>query len=112
MKPLTPTTSEPVAEGNETSFKDVLGNIKVQMNYLKSKWIWILLFAIVGGGLAYLYCKKSKIHYIAESTFVLDEENAAKGGNGLAALGVGLNGKATGFFTATDNIIWLYSTRL
>jgi hypothetical protein len=112
MGPLTPTTTEKVSNGNDASFKDVIAGIKAYVSYLKSKWLWILLFAIAGGVLGYFYCKSVKPVYVAESSFVLDEENAAKNAGGLASLGVGLNGKSAGFFTATDNIIWLYSTRL
>lgn len=97
---------------NDTSFKDVILNIKSWISYLKRKWFWILLFAVIGGILGFLYSKSVKTVYVAESTFVIDEENAAKSGNGLAALGVGLGGKSSGFFEAADNIIWLYSTRL
>jgi hypothetical protein len=97
---------------NDTSLQDVIKNIKNWINYLKRKWYWILLFAVIGGILGYIYSKSKKGIYIAESTFVLDEENGGKSGNGLAALGVGLGGKSSGFFEATDNIIWLYSTRL
>jgi hypothetical protein len=111
MGSLTPTTTEKVLNGNDASFKDVMATIKTYVNYLKSKWLWILLFALAGGVLGYFYCKSVKPVYVAESSFVLDEENGAKNANGLAALS-GLNGKSAGFFTATDNIIWLYSTRL
>jgi hypothetical protein len=97
---------------NDASFKDVILNIKNWLNHLKRKWFWILLIAVIGGVLGYLYSKSTKVIYVAESTFVLDEENGAKSGSGLAALGVGLGGKSSGFFEATDNIIWLYSTRL
>lgn len=105
---------ERVAEtkSNDTSFQDVIKNLKNWTNYLKRNWYWILLFAVIGGALGYVYSKSKKGLYTAESTFVLDEENNGKSGNGLAALGVNLGGKSSGFFEATDNIIWLYSTRL
>jgi hypothetical protein len=97
---------------NDTSFKDIILNIKNWISYLKRKWFWILLFAVIGGILGFLYSKSTKVIYVAESTFVLDEDNGGKSGSGLAALGIGLGGKSSGFFEAADNIIWLYSTRL
>jgi hypothetical protein len=99
-------------KANETSFHEVIILIKGWFSYLKRKWYWILLFAAVGGVLGYLYNKNAKTLYVAESSFVLDEETGSKQGGGLAALGVGLGGKSTGFFETADNIIWLYSTRL
>jgi hypothetical protein len=104
-------TLDKVADVNDTSFKEVLESIKSTFKYLKSKWLSILLLAIVGGMLGFAYTKFSKTYYVAECTFVLDEESGSKS-NGLSALGLGINPKGGDFFTATDNIIWLYSTRL
>jgi hypothetical protein len=96
---------------NKASLKDILLNVRVTMHYLKSKWHWILLFAVAGGIAGFLYSKFAKVYYTAECTFVLEEESGAKSG-GLSALGLGFGSKGGDFFTATDNIIWLYSTRL
>lgn len=96
---------------NKASFKDILLNIRATMHYLKSKWLWILLFAVLGGITGFLYSKFAKVYYTAECTFVLEEETGAKSG-GLSALGLGLGSKGGDFFATSDNIIWLYSTRL
>lgn len=111
MGTLTPVTSSaPEKDGNDASFKEMLATVKVYVNYLKSKWLWIMLLVMLGAGVGYLYCKFSKSYYVADCTFVLDEESGAKS-NGLAALGLGVS-KGGDFFAATDNIVWLYSTRL
>jgi hypothetical protein len=104
-------TLEAVEATSEASFKQVLENIKSILAYLKSKWLWILLFTIIGAAAGYAYSRSVKVSYSAECTFVLDEENGSKPG-GLSALGLGIGEKGGDFFSATDNIIWLYSTRL
>lgn len=101
------------AVNNEASLKEVVTNLRNTMLYLKSKWLWILIVAVIGGVGGYLYSKAQKPVYTAEATFVLDESSGSKGSGGqLSALGLGIDGASGDFFSATDNIIWLYSTRL
>jgi uncharacterized protein involved in exopolysaccharide biosynthesis len=107
---------ENVNNNDEISIRDVIGKIKAAIRYLKSKWSIILLFGVLGGivGISYSYIKKPI--YVANCTFVLDEES--KGGGlgqyaGLASLaGIDIGGgNSTGLFQG-DNIIELYKSRL
>ncbi|MFA6057926.1 MAG: hypothetical protein WC756_06995 [Taibaiella sp.] len=107
-----PPTLERTDVVNETSFDEVVTRIKVWVNYFKTKWLLILITGVIFCIASFFFTKSVRPHYIAECTFVLDEDNGAKVSSGLSALGLGMGGKSAGFFTETDNIIWLYSTRL
>jgi len=99
---------------DEISLREFFLEILVWWKYLLSKWLIILIAGISGGVLGLVYSYSQKPIYIAETTFVLDDD---KGGastlgrlGGLAGLaGVDLSGGG-GIFQA-DNIIQLYKSR-
>lgn len=98
----------------EISVKDIIRKIKSGISYLKSQWLIILIFFIVGAGIGLAYSIVKKTTYTAVCTFVL-EEGDKQGGLGqyssLASL-AGINiGSAGGIFQG-DNILELYKSHL
>ncbi|WP_461450357.1 lipopolysaccharide biosynthesis protein [Mucilaginibacter sp.] len=106
---------ETIQQDDEISLREIIVKVKSGIRYLKTKWLILLIFGILGGisGLAY-YCLKKQI-YIANCTFVLDEDKGSSVSQyaGLASLaGIDLSGSNnTGLFQG-DNILELYKSRL
>lgn len=97
----------------ELSILDLLSKAKYAYIYFKSKWIFIVLIAILCGGMGLYYSIVKKTRYIGICTFVL--EDAKSGGlsqyAGLAAMaGINIGGSGGGVFEG-DNIIELYKSR-
>jgi hypothetical protein len=104
---------KPQNSNDEISFKEVLlGSIK-WYEYLKSKWLLIIAFGLLGAllGLSYAYLKKPV--YKATTTFVLENGDSGPGLGqyaGLASM-VGIDlGNGGGLFQG-DNILELYRSR-
>ncbi|RZK55053.1 MAG: lipopolysaccharide biosynthesis protein [Pedobacter sp.] len=101
-------------ERDEISLQELILKIRQWFKYLLSKWILILLFGILGGGLGFWYATVKKPVYTATATFVLEDGEKGIGlGNlgGLASMaGIDLGGGG-GLFQG-DNIIELYKSRL
>lgn len=101
-------------EKEEISVKEVITILKKWASYLFTKWKIIIPFVIIGLICGYLYAKSKRTQYLGQSTFVLDEgsgRSSAMSG-GLSFLGLDMGNSSAGLFNATNNIIWLYSTRL
>ena len=102
---------------DEVSVKNVILKLKLAIGYLKSKWLTILIIALLGGILGIAYATFKKPTYTAVSTFVLEDKNSGGGSAmsqyaGLASLaGVDLGSGSGGIFQG-DNIIELYKSRL
>lgn len=97
------------SRSGEVSLKDLILSLKRWFRYLFSKWKIIVAFACLGVALGAALYFRAKPAYVAESYFVLDEGNKSSGGLKIEMLGLG--GNDEGLFQ-TDNIIWLYSSRL
>ncbi|KIO78623.1 lipopolysaccharide biosynthesis protein [Pedobacter lusitanus] len=102
-----------VENKDEISLRDIIVKCIEWFHYLKSKWLIIGLFALLGGGLGFVYTSIKKTIYTATTSFVLEEE---KGGGGMGSLsglasiaGVDLGGGG-GLFQG-DNIVELYKSR-
>lgn len=98
---------------DEISLKELILKTGEWLKYLLSKWLIILIIAIVGMILGYCYADRKKPVYTASTTFVIEEENS--GNNGLAGLGglasmVGISSSSGGLFQG-DNILELYKSR-
>ena len=100
---------------DEMSLKDLIIIIKEWTHYLKSQWIIFVIVSFLGGlgGLAYAYFKKPL--YIAETTFVLEDEKSGGMGNyaGLASqfgINMGMEG-GQGVFEG-ENLLALMRSRL
>jgi uncharacterized protein involved in exopolysaccharide biosynthesis len=99
---------------DEISIVDLISKVKEITKYLKSKWIIILSFSLLGALLGLGYSIFKKPTYTAICTFVLED---AKGGGGLgqyaglaSLAGINLGGSGGGIFEG-DNIIELYKSR-
>ncbi|TKC03486.1 GumC domain-containing protein [Pedobacter cryotolerans] len=100
-------------QDEEISLKDLILKIREWWRYLLSKWMIILICAIVGGVLGFIYAHSKKAVYIATTTFVLEEEQSGGVGSlgGLASMaGLDLGGGGGGIFQG-DNIFDLYKSR-
>lgn len=85
------------------------------MNFLKAKWLLIMLLAIVAGIAGFIYARFQKPVYTAELTFALDDDKGAAGGlsgaMGLAnSLGIDLGSGAGSAFSGS-NLIELMKSR-
>jgi hypothetical protein len=100
----------------EVSFKDLLKQAGEWMRYLLSKWIFIIVFGLIGGGLGYTYAYLKKTVYIANTTFVLEEGSGGRGGfgglGGLASMaGLDIGGSDGGDIFQGENILEVYKSR-
>jgi len=98
----------------EVSVKEIFTKLQLLYSYILSKWLVILLFAVLGGVIGLVYAWSKKPLYTAKTTFVL--EDADKGGGmgqyaGLASMvGIDVAGGSGGIFQG-DNILELYKSR-
>jgi hypothetical protein len=103
-----------VSNSEDISITDILLKLNGAINYLKKKWLLILVWGIVGGVLGFVYSISNKPTYTAVCTFVL--EDAKSGGGlgqyaGLASLaGINVGDDGGGIFEG-DNILELYKSR-
>lgn len=99
---------------NEVSVIEVLRKFKGIIRYLFKKWMVLLLAALFGGCVGYLYTKSKDPIYTATTTFVI--ETGDDGGGigqyaGIASMmGVDLGGGSGSIFQG-DNILELYRSR-
>lgn len=102
----------------ELTLKEALENVIIYIKFLLRKWYILLFFILIGVVVGYFVKKYDRNKYLAETTFVLDEEaaNSSVGNSAmqqvLALSGAGaVVGGSGGLFSA-KNIIWLYTSRL
>lgn len=103
------------SNSDDISLKDLLLKIKEWGQYLLSKWLIIVLFGLIGGGIGFAYAYSKKPQYIAATTFVLEDGGSSSGGlgglGGLASMaGIDIGGGGGGIFQG-DNILELYKSR-
>jgi hypothetical protein len=102
---------------NEVSFRDLILSLRDLINYLRTKWVVIMIYILVGGVMGLFYSIRSKPSYLANCTFVLEEESGGSGGglaslSGLASMvGLDLGGGGGGVFQG-DNLLELYKSRM
>lgn len=110
-----PVSAQMEVQEKEISLKDLIGYVKGEVAYLKSRWLVILAVGVFFALLGFAYAFVKKPSYTAVSTFVLEE--GGKGGGlgqyaGLASLaGIDIGGGGGGIFEG-DNILQLYKSRL
>jgi uncharacterized protein involved in exopolysaccharide biosynthesis len=102
-------------DNDEISLKELIQKIQEWIAYLKTQWKLIIGIAALGGIIGFVYASFQKPTYIANTTFVLEED---KGGGGLggamglaSSFGFDLGGGGGGLFTSS-NIIELMKSRL
>lgn len=99
----------------EISLKELILKLQLAFNYLKSKWMIIILCGIISGALGLLYAVFKKPIYTATSTFVLEDNKAGGLGQyaGLASLaGIDIGGGGSSGIFQGDNILELYKSRI
>lgn len=100
---------------NQISLKEIILQIKDWTEYLLPKWPFILVFALIGGGIGYATGYFKKPIYKAELSFALEDGKGGSGGLGGAMgiasqLGLDLGGSGGGAFVG-DNLLELMKSR-
>jgi uncharacterized protein involved in exopolysaccharide biosynthesis len=101
-------------ENDEISLKELIQKIQEWIAYLKTQWKLIIGIAALGGIIGFVYASFQKPTYLANTTFVLEEDKGGGmgGAMGLAStFGFDLGGGGGGLFTSS-NIIELMKSRL
>jgi len=100
----------------DVSIMDVISGIKSMKNYIKSKWLIVLIAAVAGALLGLCYSIIKKTTYTAVCTFVLEDSKSSGGIGqyaGIASLaGINLGGGDNGNIFEGDNILELYKSRI
>jgi hypothetical protein len=101
---------------DEFSPKKFILQIQSTGSYILSKWIIILIVAMVFGIVGYVYTSSKEPTYVAEITFAMDEGAGQSARSDFAQLseqlGMGQVLEAGGVFSSTTNIIELMKSRL
>ena len=100
---------------DEISLKELIFKIREWWQYLLSRWVFILIVGILGGGIGLTYAWLTKPTYQAVVTFALEDDKGSGGGLsgalGLASsLGIDLGTSAGGAFSGA-NLIELMKSR-
>jgi hypothetical protein len=99
-------------ENDEISLKELIQKIQEWIAYLKTQWKLIIGIAALGGIIGFVYVSFQKPTYLANTTFVLEEDKGGGGAMGLASsFGFDLGGGGGGLFSSS-NIIELMKSRL
>ncbi|MDB5158574.1 MAG: lipopolysaccharide biosynthesis protein [Mucilaginibacter sp.] len=113
---MTQTNSEKIqVNPDEISLKDLILKIGKLRQYLVSKWMVILIAAIIGGCIGLIYSIFSKPVYKAELSFALEDDKSSGGGLGAALglasqFGIDLGESGGGAFSG-DNLLELMKSR-
>jgi uncharacterized protein involved in exopolysaccharide biosynthesis len=111
---ITEQNNNPATEQDEISLKELIQKIQEWIAYLKTQWKLIIGIAALGGIIGFVYASFQKPTYLANTTFVLEEDKGGGmgGAMGLAStFGFDLGGGGGGLFTSS-NIIELMKSRL
>jgi uncharacterized protein involved in exopolysaccharide biosynthesis len=97
----------PSVDSEEMSLRELFLKLKDWVNYLKSKWLLIIIFGIIGGGIGFLYAYNQKIIYTATLSFALEDDKAGGGGfsgaMGLASsFGIDIGSSSSGIFSGAN----------
>lgn len=107
--------NEAVHKDEEISLRDVLLKLGEWYHYILRKWKWVVLFALLGGILGFVYTLFQKTYYTATVTFVTEsgDSNNTSAYAGLASeFGVSLSsGNLSGGLFEGPNIFDLMKSR-
>lgn len=98
---------------SEVTLADIFLSVQAYIRYLIGKWYWFLAAAVIGALGAYAFVKFQTVDYIAEITFVANEESQ-RGGNSILAstlASFGLSGETGSETTRYSKIIALSQSR-
>ncbi|WP_295234477.1 hypothetical protein [Sediminibacterium sp.] len=101
---------------NNISTQEIFAELQKWISFLLSKWIFILLFGILGGIIGFIYAKYSSTTYTAKLIFVLEDSKANSGSlGGLASLagqfGVDIGSNSGGSLLSGDNIMLYFKSK-
>jgi hypothetical protein len=102
------------SNNDEISVKELILRLRDTYRYLLSKWRIILFCGLFGAGLGLIYTFLKKPLYVAELSFVLQDDKSASvsGAMGLASqFGIDLSGTNAGDEFSGDNLIELMKSR-
>lgn len=88
----------PPSHESEVTLADIIRTVQDYIRHLFRKWYWILGAALIGGLMAFGYVRLQTISYLAEITFVANEDSQ-RGGNSILAstlASFGLSGGESG----------------
>jgi uncharacterized protein involved in exopolysaccharide biosynthesis len=93
---------------DEISFKEIIQNLKIWINYLKSRLNIILLFSLLGGLIGLCISVFEKPSYVATISFAMDDDKSSNNGGlggalGIASsIGIDLTNSGGGAFAASN----------
>jgi hypothetical protein len=100
------------AQSDDMSLKEIFNWVKKWFFYVKKKWLWVVVFGLIGGTLGYMYARRAKPKYSATLTFVLSTEKSGGSLSGLASqFGLDMGGGSSSDVFSGDNIIGLMKSR-
>lgn len=109
------TTSAKTQLTEEISLRELVRKTKEWIAFLKTKWVFIVLAGVIGGGIGFVYAWSQKTKYTATLTFALEEEKSGamglSGALGIASsLGIDIGAGAGGAFSGA-NLLELMKSR-
>jgi uncharacterized protein involved in exopolysaccharide biosynthesis len=97
---------------DEISLKQLILKIKEWFSYLLSKWKIILLFTTIGSIFGYFYSQNKEAIYVAELTFIVENDKPMVLPGSLApTLGFDIGGSSNEGIFSNTNMIELFKTR-
>ncbi|HEY0609864.1 MAG TPA: lipopolysaccharide biosynthesis protein [Chitinophaga sp.] len=105
------------AQQDEMSLRELIIKVQEWVRYLLSKWLVIVIFGLLGGGLGLLLAVIKQPKYVAELTFVLEDSKSSNPLSAYAGIasqfGIDLGGMGSGSgIFAGDNILQFLRSRL
>lgn len=104
-----------ITNNGEITLKELVAKIVAWLKFLWRKKLLLIGIALLGVGAGFLVAWKTPPSYVANLTFIMDEDEGSPLGaySGLASqFGIDLGGKGQGGLLAGDNIIEFLKTRL
>ena len=99
-------------DGNEISLGDISKGIKKRIRYLLSKWVILLVAAVIGIAVGLLYAYTAKPKYTGKLIFVLSTESKGSNLSGLASqFGLDFGGGSSNDVFSGDNILTLFKSQ-
>ena len=98
-------------KSDEISLSEILRRVNSIFQYLLSKWIFLLLVALIGGAIGWVVALQTKPTYNGKLTFVLSTGSKEGGLSGLASqFGLDMSSGSNDVFSG-DNIITLFKSQ-